>query len=65
MRVAADQDRCAGSGQCVLTAPEVFDQRAGDGVVIVRQPEPPAAVAAAVRAAAQLCPVQAITVESR
>lgn len=29
MRINADRERCAGSGQCVLTEPGVFDQDAG------------------------------------
>ncbi|MBK0866829.1 (4Fe-4S)-binding protein [Saccharopolyspora sp. HNM0986] len=27
MKVTADERKCCGSGQCVLLAPEVFDQR--------------------------------------
>ena len=35
MRVAVDQDKCCGAGKCVLLAPEVFDQREDDGVVVL------------------------------
>ena len=33
MKVTADQNICASSGQCVAIAPRVFDQRDEDGVV--------------------------------
>ena len=32
MRITADRDACVGSGQCVLTEPDVFDQD-DDGLV--------------------------------
>jgi ferredoxin len=35
MKVAVEQDRCVGSGQCVLLAPDVFDQRDEDGSVVL------------------------------
>lgn len=39
-RVTAHRDTCVGSGQCVLAAPEVFDQSEVDGrVVLLRAPE--------------------------
>jgi ferredoxin len=62
MRVTIDQDRCTSSGQCVLTAERVFDQRDEDGVVVLRDAEPPAELASNVRKAAKLCPGRAITV---
>ena len=30
MKVVIDQDKCVGAGQCVLLAPDVFDQRDED-----------------------------------
>jgi ferredoxin len=62
MRITVDQDRCCGSGQCVLAAPDVFDQRDEDGVVVLRDPTPAADRAAAVQDAAAGCPATAITV---
>ncbi|MES2977714.1 MAG: ferredoxin [Pseudomonadota bacterium] len=62
MRVHIHQDKCVGAGQCVLAAPDVFDQREEDGVVVLLMEHPPEALAAAVRKAAKLCPAQAITV---
>ncbi|MER5641457.1 ferredoxin [Kitasatospora sp. NPDC002227] len=62
MPVSVDKDRCCSSGQCVLTAPTVFDQSDEDGLVVVLQAEPPAHLAPEVRLAATLCPGRAITV---
>ena len=60
MKVTVDQDKCVGAGQCVLLAPEVFDQRDEDGVVVLLQENPPAELHDAVRQAAQVCPALAI-----
>ena len=62
LRVAVDRDACCGSGNCVRTAPEVFDQDEADGLVVLRQAEPPEALHGAVREAAYNCPAAAITV---
>jgi ferredoxin len=63
MKVLIDQDKCVASGQCVVAASDVFDQRDEDGVVVLLNPEPPAEQAADVRHAAGVCPALAITVE--
>ena len=63
MRVIIDQDKCIASGQCVLSAADVFDQRDEDGIVVLLNPDPPAERADDVRRAAALCPARAITVE--
>ena len=63
MRVIIDQDKCVGSGQCVLSAPDVFDQREEDGIVVLLAENPPEGEAEAVREAAALCPAQAIALE--
>ena len=63
MRVIIDQDKCVGSGQCVLAAAGVFDQRDEDGIVVLLNPTPSAGRADDVRRAATLCPARAITVE--
>ncbi|MCC3779184.1 ferredoxin [Streptomyces sp. UNOB3_S3] len=60
MRVTADNERCIGAGQCVLTAPAVFDQD-DDGLVTVLAPDG-AGLTDAVRRAGDLCPSRAITV---
>jgi ferredoxin len=65
MRVHVDQEKCCGAGQCVLTAPEVFDQREEDGIVTLLDPTPAQSHQKAVREAASVCPSGAITVEDQ
>ncbi|MEU7984915.1 ferredoxin [Streptosporangium canum] len=62
MKVTVDEDKCCGAGQCVLIAPEVFDQREEDGVVILLEPEPGADQHVLVREATAVCPAAAIEV---
>ncbi|MEB3051411.1 ferredoxin [Mycolicibacter sp. MYC123] len=62
MKVTADQNICASSGQCVAIAPRVFDQRDEDGVVVLLDENPPEELAAAVRQAAAVCPSGAIKI---
>lgn len=61
MRIAVERDRCVAAGQCVLVAPDVFDQNEDDGLVILLDAEP-VGQDEAVHKAAQLCPAQAIRV---
>ena len=61
MNVTIDEDKCCGAGQCVLTAPDVFDQREDDGVVVLLDAQPPQDQHAPVREAAAICPGAAIT----
>jgi ferredoxin len=63
MRVTIDTERCISAGQCVLSAPDVFDQREDDGIVVLVNPSPPGELAMDVKQAAALCPALAITVE--
>ncbi len=63
MKIVVDKDKCIASGQCVLTAPDVFDQRDEDGVVVLLDADPPAELAVDVEQAAIVCPALAITVE--
>ncbi|MFC4116367.1 ferredoxin [Nonomuraea zeae] len=65
MNITVDADKCCGAGQCVLLAPEVFDQGEDDGIVILLDPSPAAGQHAAVREAASVCPAAAITVDER
>jgi ferredoxin len=62
VKVIVDQDKCVASGQCVLAAPDVFDQREEDGIVVLLAENPPEELAQAVREAAALCPALAIEV---
>jgi ferredoxin len=63
MKVAVDQNKCVSSGQCVLNAGEVFDQRDDDGVVVLLDDSPADEQAVNVRNAAAVCPAMAIDIE--
>lgn len=63
MKVIIDEEKCIASGQCVLNAPGVFDQRDEDGIAVLLDPSPPADAEADVRQAAALCPALAIMIE--
>lgn len=63
-RIEVDEDICVGGGQCVLAAPDVFDQREDDGVVILLTAQPPQERLEAVRRAEILCPAAAIRVHA-
>jgi ferredoxin len=63
VKVIVDQDKCVASGQCVMTAADVFDQRDEDGIVVLLDGSPPADVADDVRQAAAICPALAIQIE--
>ncbi|WP_217547875.1 ferredoxin [Streptomyces sp. GbtcB6] len=63
MKAAVDQDRCVGSGQCVLMAPDVFGQRDEDGIVVLRNEFPPVELYDDVRQAARVCPALAIELD--
>jgi ferredoxin len=49
----------------VVVAPEVFDQRDEDGMVVLLQAQPDPALRPAVEKAARLCPALAIRIEDR
>ncbi|WMX44599.1 ferredoxin [Streptomyces roseicoloratus] len=60
-RVSVERERCIGAGMCAVTAPEVFDQDPGDGLVILLDTDPTASRERAARTAAGVCPSGAIT----
>ncbi len=62
--VGIDRDRCIGAGQCVLAAPDLFDQDEDDGLVVLLDPSPDPAHEAAAREAAAACPAEVITLRS-
>ncbi|MEU4693538.1 ferredoxin [Actinoplanes sp. NPDC023714] len=62
MKVTVDREVCCGAGQCVLLAPEVFDQDEEDARVLVLAPSPPASEERAVEEAAAVCPTGAISI---
>jgi ferredoxin len=63
MKVSVDQDKCVSSGQCVLNAGDVFDQRDDDGVVVLLNDSPAPPEADNARIAAAACPALAIVIE--
>ena len=63
MKVTVDQDKCVSSGQCVLNASDVFDQRDDDGVVVLLIEQPGPEQAEDARKAAAACPALAIDIE--
>ena len=63
MKVSVDKDKCCGAGNCVLLAPDVFDQREHDGIVDLLDERPAANLHALVREALVVCPAGAISVQ--
>jgi len=60
MLVAVDQEKCCSAGTCVMLAPQVFDQRDDDGIVVLLDARPAQELHATVREAADMCPAAAI-----
>jgi ferredoxin len=60
MRIAADRERCVGSGSCVLLEPAVFEQDEKDGRVVLRATEPEPTYHENVHEAVSHCPTRAV-----
>ncbi|MEQ0558292.1 ferredoxin [Amycolatopsis sp. NEAU-NG30] len=60
MHVELDEPKCVAAGQCVLAAPEVFDQRDEDGIAVLLTDTPSPELHDGVREAAVVCPAAAI-----
>lgn len=65
VEVELDEPKCVAAGQCVMAAPEVFDQRDEDGVAVVLDDRPGPDLLDGVREAAALCPAAAIRLVER
>jgi len=63
VKVTIEADKCVGAGLCVLSAPDVFDQREDDGVVILLNENPGHDRTDDVQEAASLCPARVIQVQ--
>lgn len=63
MKITIDRDRCCGAGQCVLAAPDVFDQSDDDGLGLVLISEPSTELLPGVRDAVDRCPAQVVSLE--
>jgi ferredoxin len=61
MRIEVDYDKCQSNAVCEGLAPSVFEVR-DDGFLYVINENPPEDLHAAVRAAQEQCPTQAISV---
>jgi ferredoxin len=64
MRIEVHRDKCIGSGVCALVAPDVFDQRDDDGVVILLAEYPPERHAESAYEAASRCPAAVIEIHT-
>ncbi|MDZ4264108.1 MAG: ferredoxin [Mycobacterium sp.] len=62
MHVTVDYDLCAGHGQCLLAAPDVFDLPDGAEQVVVLNADPSESERATVVRASAMCPAQALHV---
>ena len=61
MKIVVDFEQCDSNGFCVLEAPEVFQLRTDDKLLIL-QHRPSEQLRAKVEAAARACPKAAITI---
>jgi ferredoxin len=62
IKVIVDRDLCQDHGQCVFAAPQVFELDE-EGTLVVLQEEVGEDLRDNVEEAADVCPVQAITIE--
>jgi len=63
MKAIVDQDICIGCGLCPDTCPEVFQMADNDKAEVIVDVVPPEKEADA-KAAAEVCPVSAITIQA-
>jgi ferredoxin len=64
MRIHTDRDKCVGSGQCMMAAPDYFDLD-DDGVVAVLREQVPDGEGGDVEEAVELCPAKVISIDGR
>ena len=62
MRVVVNFDLCESNALCMDAAPEVFEVRDDDFLYVLDE-TPPESLRDKVKAAARVCPTQAITIE--
>lgn len=60
--IEIDEARCVAGGQCVMVAPQLFDQRDEDGVVVLLDAAPTDDQLEPARTAELVCPAAAIRV---
>lgn len=64
MKVHIDKHKCVASGQCVLVAPDVFDQRDEDGIAVLLDASPTSDKAEKLQEAVIVCPAAAIRLDN-
>lgn len=64
MKIVADQAKCVGSGNCVMSLPGVFTQDEDDGLVRVLHSAIRDGELETVRAAVLACPAQALRISA-
>ncbi|MWB97564.1 ferredoxin [Agromyces seonyuensis] len=65
MELTANRSTCIGSGQCVFTDPDAFDQD-DDGIVLVLRPQPSAGdELARATEAVQICPSRSLVLSEQ
>jgi ferredoxin len=62
MKLVVDRDGCTSCGDCVLTAPDVFDLDDDDARVVLLQEHPPESARVAVGQAVRDCPADVIRI---
>lgn len=62
--ITVDRDLCIGSGNCAMTAPDVFEQDDADGRVIMLADQPGPESDEVVQRAVWLCPSGALKLVS-
>lgn len=63
MKVILDQDKCVASGQCVMAALDVFDQRDEDGIAFLLKDDIGSEELPGVQDAIAVCPALAIRLQ--
>jgi ferredoxin len=62
MNISIGKDNCISTGNCVLAAPELFDQSEDDGTVVVLNDTPTPELHESARRAAETCPALVIQI---
>jgi ferredoxin len=61
MHITLDDSKCQAYGNCMLTAPDVFDLGDDDAVVTILQERPGPELRSVIEEAVRSCPVEALS----
>ena len=61
LNVAIEYQKCTAAGQCLLAAPNVFDQSDENGTIVLLDPNPPESERPRVLDAINRCPASVIS----